>query len=248
MTTRSRGLFARIHSLVSGILSLWVKDRESERPRVVYEQAIAERVRQYAELKQAVAGILYMRNKLEGEIRERRSDLARAQQLIRRAVERGDDDVALQLIEQKDLVLAEMDRDQRELQEVEVEVEQAKANLIKFRGEIRSLEREKVRIMAQLANAHARRRIQEAIDGLSVESDMRALENVREHVAQLRAEGNIDRELADPVMQTRVRAIRDEVRSEAAKRELVELKRRMRPESLPVRENGRETVIEVAPH
>ena len=248
MTTRSRGLFARIHSLVSGILSLWVKDRESERPRVVYEQAIAERVRQYAELKQAVAGILYMRNKLEGEIRERRSDLARAQQLIRRAVERGDDDVALQLIEQKDLVLAEMDRDQRELQEVEVEVEQAKANLIKFRGEIRSLEREKVRIMAQLANAHARRRIQEAIDGLSVESDMRALENVREHVAQLRAEGNIDRELADPVMQTRVRAIRDEVRSEGAKRELVELKRRMRPESLPVRENGRETVIEVAPH
>jgi phage shock protein A len=231
--------------LVSGIFSSWLKDRENDRPRIVYEQAIGERIRQYAQLKQAVAGILYMRNKLEGEVRERRADLARAQQLIRRAVERGDDDVALQMIEQKDLVMAEMERDQKELTEIEGEVEQAKANLVKFRGEIRTLEREKVRIMAQLANAKARRRIQEAIDGLSVEGDMKALESVREHVAQLRAEGNIDRELGDPVMQSRVRAIRDEVRSEAARRELIEIKRRMRPDLLPRERDG---VIEVAPN
>ena len=246
MSTRPRGFFSRLHSLVSGVFATWLKDRESGSPRAVYEQAISDRIRQYAQLKQAVAGILYMRTKLEAEIGERRKEQARVQQLIRRAVERGDDDVALQLIEQKELILADLERDQRELAEVEAEVEQAKGNLIKFRGEIRSLEREKVRIMAQLANAHARRRIQEAIDGLSVESDMKALENVREHVAQLREEGTIDRELGDDVLRSRVRAIRNEVRSESARRELVELKRRLRPNALP--QEPREAAIEVASH
>jgi len=232
---------------VSGFFSIWIKDRETDNPRVVYEQAIDDRVRQYAELKQAVAGILYMRNKLEAEIRERRSELARAQDLIRRSVERGDDELALRLIEQKELIMADLERDQRELAEVGAEVETAKANLVKFRGDIRALEREKVRIMAQLANARARQRIQAAIDGLSVDSDMKALDNVREHVAKLRAEGTIDRELGDQGMQVRVREIRAEARSEAARQELDELKRRMRPDVLAVPEQ-KQPVVEVSSH
>ena len=236
MHDRRRGFFSRLHSLMSGFFSLWLKDRERSRPQVVYEQAINERVRQYAQLKQAVAGILYMRNKLEAETQERRHELSRGQALIKRAVQDGDDQLAVRLIEQKDLLLADIERDQRELEEVESEVEIAKANLVTFRGEIRALDREKVRIMAQLANARARKRIQEAIEGLSVDSDMQALENVREHVARLRAEGNIERELGDEGLRTRVRAIRDEARSEAARRELAEIKRRLRPEVLPLSE------------
>ena len=241
-----KGFFARLHSLVSGFFHMWLKDRETSSPRVVYEQAINERVSQYAQLKQAVAGILYMRNKLEGEIHERRNDLGRAQDMIRRAIERSDDDLALELIQQKDLVLADLERDQRELKEVESEVEIAKTNLVKFRGEIRVLEREKVRILAQLANANARRRIQEAIDGLSVDSDMKALEAVREHVARLRAEGNIERELGDPALITRVREIREEARTDAARRELVELKRGLRPEVLPIPESDK--IVNVRPN
>lgn len=234
MHDQRRGFISRLHSLVSGFFSLWLKDREKGSPQVVYEQAIRERVRQYAQLKQAVAGILYMRNKLEAETVERRRELSRGHALIKRAVQDGDDELAVRLIEQKDLLLADIERDKRELLEVETEVETAKANLITFRGEIRSLEREKVRIMAQLANARARKRIQDAIDGLSVDSDMQALENVREHVARLRAEGNIERELGDEGLRVRVRAIHEEARSEAARRELVEIKRRMRPEVLPL--------------
>ena len=233
MNDRPRGFLSRIHSLVSGVFSLWMRDREVASPRAVYEQAIEERVRQYGQLKQAVAGILYMRNKLEAESRERRAELARAQELIQRAIARGEDDLAVQMIEQKDVVIADLERDQRELGAIANEVEVAKGNLVQFRGEIKALEREKVRIMAQLANARARRRIQEAIEGLSVESDMKALENVREHVERLRAEGNLDRELGDDTLRTRVRAIREEARSEAARRELAEIKRRMRPEAIP---------------
>jgi phage shock protein A len=244
MTSERRGLFHRVRGLFRGLFTTWIQDREGQNPRAVYETAIAERLRQYEGLKQAVAGILYMRNKLEAEIRERRTELVRTQDLTRRAVERGDDEVALQLISQKEHLTGEMDRTERELEEVASEVEGAKANLIKFRSEIRALEREKIRMLAVLANARARRRFQRAIDGLSVDSEMKALDNVREQIARLRSEGRLDLELDDSGIQTRIRSMRREQRDEANRAELEELKRRMRPQVLPVSEA--ETPVHVA--
>ena len=63
-------MLKRFRSLLRGFFGRWVREREQQSPQVVYEQAIAERVRQYRELKEAVAGILFMRNKLEEEINE----------------------------------------------------------------------------------------------------------------------------------------------------------------------------------
>ena len=244
MTSERRGLFHRLRGLLRGLFASWIQDREGQNPRAVYETAIAERLRQYEGLKQAVAGILYMRNKLEAEIRERRTELVRTQDLTRRAVERGDDEVALQLISQKEHLSGEMDRAERELEEVATEVESAKTNLIKFRSEIRALEREKIRMLAALANARARRRFQRAIEGLSVDSEMKALDNVREQIARLKSEGRLDIELDDSGIQTRIRSMRREQRDEANRAELEELKRRMRPQVLPVSEA--ETPVHVA--
>ncbi len=231
---REGGLFRRLRSLIHGLFATWIQDREGERPREVYERAIEERTRQYGELKRAVAGVLFMRNKLEGEIRERRVEIARSQSDIFRAVKRGDDEAALEFISHKDNFVAELERAERELEEVCSECEAAKTNLIRFRSEIQQLEREKLRMLATLANARARRRFQEALQGLSVEGEMRALESVREQIAQLKAEGNVDLELGDRGLQSRIREIRDEARNEAAQLELDELKRRLRPQRLPV--------------
>ena len=101
----------------------------------------------------------------------------------------------------------------------------------KFREEIRSLMHEKTRMLATLANAQARRRIQEALEGLSVDAEMKALESVREHIAKLSTEGGLERELGDANLRTRLRAIRDEAREEAARRELSEIKRQLLPEA-----------------
>ena len=95
------GMFARMRSLFRGIFGSWVREKEQEKPEVVYEQAIAERVRQYRELKDAVAGILYMRNKLESEITERRAEIARLHDDVRRCVRQGRDEMSLTLIAQK---------------------------------------------------------------------------------------------------------------------------------------------------
>jgi phage shock protein A len=227
-TARHGGLLARLRSLLTGTFSLWVRARESDRPEAVYAQAIEERRRQYGELKQAVAGILYMRNRLEGEIQEKRAELGRLSADVARAVRRADDAAALTLIAHKQALLEDLERSQQELEGMQAETATAKENLVRFRDEIRTLEREKVRTLATLASARARRRIQEAFEGLSVEHEMRALDGVREHVARLVAEGRLDREMGAGAVEPTLRSYRDEAKRDAARRELDEIKRRLR--------------------
>ena len=231
-STRPSGFLARLARLVRGGFAGWVRDREERNPRAVYEQAIDERVRQYAELKKAVAGILYMRTKLEAEIDERRTEAARLGEDVSRAIRQGDDAAALGLITQRQVLIEDLDRAERELAGVRAESAEAKRNLLRFREEIRSLEREKVQMLATLANAQARRRIQEAFEGFSIDAEMRALEGVREHIARTVSEGNLEREL-DAGLDARIREIRVEARADAARRELAEIKGRLRPVLLP---------------
>jgi phage shock protein A len=225
---RPRGLFARTAQLLRTHFGGWLRRRERRNPAIVYEQAIEDRTQQYRDLKEAVAGILYMRNKLEAEIHERRVEIARLHDDVRTAVRRGQDELSLAFIEQKQRLMEDLERAERELESVRHEADEAKTNLVRFREEIRNLSHEKGRMLATLASATARRRLTEALEGLSVDADMRALDGVREQIARIATEGQLDRELAgqqDDGMRRRLRAIRDDARHDAARRELEELKR-----------------------
>lgn len=241
--SRSPSMVARLRSLVRGVFRRWVKDKELENPEAVYEQAISERVRQYRELKDAVAGILFLRNKLEGEVTERRAEIARLHDDVRRAVRRGHDEASLQLIARKQALFEELERAEKELDAVRGQGEEAKRNLVDFREEIRSLVREKSRMLATLANARARRRLQVAIEGLSVDAELDALAGVREQVSRLTLENSLEQELGEDDLRSRLRAFRDEARVESARSELQQLKREFSnhrlPEAVGVPEDGR---------
>lgn len=248
MSRRPRSLLGRFISLVRGAFAGWVREREERSPSAVYEQAIAERTRHYADLKRAVAGILYMRNKLEGEIGHVRTELARTHEDIRTALRKGDDRAALALVRHKQSLVQELERAEQEVERIRSEASEAKGNLAQFREEIRTLEREKVRMLATLANARARRRIQEAFEGFSLDGEMRALESVREYVARVRAEGQLEADADDDGLDGRIRQIRSDAREEAARRELDELKRRLAPAALPrAAERDVEVLIPPAP-
>lgn len=228
------GMWARLRSLVGGLFGSWVREREQQSPEVVYEQAIGERVRQYRELKEAVAGILYMRNKLEQEINERRVEIARMHDDVRRAVRAGRDEISLTLIGRKQALFEDLERAEQELSTVRTQADEAKDNLVRFREEIRSLVREKGHMLATLANAQARRRLQVAIEGLSVDAEMDALESVRDHISRIAMEGDLSREIGDDglVMRERLREFRDEARRESARGELDQLKRELSSHTL----------------
>jgi phage shock protein A len=225
-------LFSRTVNLVRGLVSRWLGRREHRHPDAVYEAAIHERLARYVKLREATAGILYLRSKLAKELERQSDDLVRVRRQLEIAVDRDDDQAALHLIGRRDALASEVNRLTAELTELTREADGAKENLVAFQREIAQLREERVRMLARLASAKARLRFQETLVGLSSDADIRALEEVREHVNRLVAETQVSREVGDGELERRLGRIREAEAESAARAQLEELKRSRRSERL----------------
>ena len=181
------GFFSRIANVWKGMLSVFASDMEQSNAEAVYESAIEERIKKHRELKKAVSGIVYLRNKLQTELEEKSAQLKDVQAQIPIAVQEGEDEAALVLIQKKDELVSDIANIQTELERVSAQAEEAKSGLISFQGEIEKLKREKHEMLAKKANAEARIKIQSTLDGLTTDADIRALDNVREGIGKLQA-------------------------------------------------------------
>jgi phage shock protein A len=219
------GFVSRLYNLVRGGLSHWLGGREQQNPAAVYEAAINERLEQYLKLRQAAAGVLYMRGKLARDVEMKTAALRGITRELEYAVDHDHDDVALALIGRRDVLTAEVARVTEELADLNREAEAAKKNLIAFQNEVARLREEKVRMLAKLANAKARLRLQETIKGISPDADIRALEEVRAHVERLVAEAQVSREVNDVELEKKLEGIREAQASNSARAQLDELKR-----------------------
>jgi phage shock protein A len=228
------GLFDRLSNLWSGFLSLWISDVESRNPEAVYEAAINERVKKHRELKKAVSGIVYLRNKLDAELEEKTADLKTCLAQLPIAIEDGDDELALYLIQQKDDLGGQIDGIKAELEKVSLQAEDAKSGLLSFQTEIEKLKREKEQMLAKRANAEARINIQESLDGLSVEADVKALSNVREHISKLQAEADVGAELQGESFDSKMKDIKSRAANASARSQLEAMKKQMGAKSAAV--------------
>ena len=216
---------ARVSNLLRGLLTRWIGRREHRHPDAVYEAAIGERMAHYGKLRHAAAGILYMRSKLGKQLASESAELARVGRQLDVAVEHDDDVAAVALIGRRDALAAEVDRLTADLTELTREAEGAKDNLVSFHTEILRLREERVRMLARLANAKARLRFQATLNGLSTDADIRALDEVRDHINRLVAETQVSRELGDSELERRLGRIREVEAEHAARAQLEELKR-----------------------
>lgn len=221
-------LFSRFWNHVHARATQWMRRRERRNPEAVYEAAIDERVIQYGTLREAAAGVLYLRGKLARELEQRSRDLLIVRRQLEFAVDGDDDTAALALIRRRDALVADVERVTAELQELNREAEAAKKNLVLFQDQIVRLREEKVRMLARLANARARLQLQETISGLSPEADIRALEAVREYVNRVAAEVQVSQELGDSELEGRLADIKEAEAAASARAQLDELKRSRR--------------------
>ncbi len=218
----------RILSLFGGKLRRWVKAREARDPEAVYESAIADRVRRYQQLKAAAAGVIYMRSKLERDLKRKTTELVEVAEQAVQAADMNEDQCALILLRRKHELEAETDRLKEELTQLTTEAEDAKKNLISFKDEIEKLKVEKVRMMARLRNAQARVRIQQALESLSYDEDVRSLEEVRESIQQMLAQAGVNKELHSAEVEEKLAEIRRRNVEAKAEAELEDIKRRRR--------------------
>jgi phage shock protein A len=221
------GIIARIANLWRGFLSLFVEGIEVKNPEIVYNNAIDGRVRKYAELKTAVAGIVSLRNRLRNEFDSMSSELSELGPQIESAVTMGEDEAALVLIERQDFLQSSVVTKESELEKVRTQAEDAKQGLMTFQSEIQKLKREKQEMIAKKETAEARIQIQDTLSGLSVEADVKALDNVRTSIDKLHAEADISSEISGSSLDARLKKVRQAAGSSQAKSKLAEMKRQM---------------------
>jgi len=221
------GFFDRIGNLWNGFWGLWISGKESKNPEAVYEAAIDERIKKHRDLKKAVSGIVYLRNKISTELETKERELREVNAQLPVAIESGDDDVALVLLTKKNELDKALEQLKVDQEKVTAQANDAKDSLVAFQGEIEKLKRERDEMLAKKATAEARIQIQETLDGLSTDADIKALENVREHIHKMQAEADIGTEMKADSLDARLAKVKAKAQDATAKSQLDELKKQM---------------------
>jgi phage shock protein A len=218
------GFFARVANLWKGFLNLWVSDVEKKHPEIAYENAINSMVEKYALLRKTTASILRRRDEITERLASLNKDLAQVNSDLNVAVETNQDDLSVVLIQKKNQLEKDIADAKGEADGAAKDADSAKASLVSVQSEIKRLKAEKDTMLAKMASAEARLRIQEQVDGLSVDAEVKALDNVREHIKNTIAEANISSELKENDLDSRLEKLRAQSGDVTAKQQLAELK------------------------
>jgi phage shock protein A len=218
------GFFARLSNLWSGFLSLWVSDLEKDHPEIAYENSINSMIEKYSTLKKATAAIIRRREDVELRLGNKTKELAQIEGDLNTAVETNEDELAVILIGKQNALQSEVAELSAELEQAKTDAEDAKSALLNVQSEINKLKGEKDRMLAKMASAQARISIQNQLEGLSVDAEIRALDTVREHIHNLNAEAKLGKELAGESLDGKLKKLRQQTGDITAKKQLEELK------------------------
>ncbi len=216
--------FARIGNLWKGFVSLWISDIEKDHPEIAYENAINSMIEKYSSLKKATAAIIRRREEITERLTSQSKELAQISHDLNAAVETGQDDLAVVLIQKKNGLEASVGDLKADLEAAQKDADGAKNALMSVQSEIKKLKSEKENMMAKMASAQARIRIQDQLEGLSVDAEVKALDNVREHIKNQIAQASLSKELGETNLDTRLSQLRQSSGDVTAKSQLAELK------------------------
>lgn len=220
------GVISRLSNLWKGFLSIWISDIEKEHPEIAYENAINAMIGRYAKLKGATAAIIRRREDLDERFKKANTDLAQTEAELNTAVETNQDDLAVILIQKKNQLTIDVADLKTDMESARSDADSAKQSLLSVQTEIRKLKGERDSMLAKMQSAQARLKIQESLEGLSVDDEVRALDNVRTHIKNTIAEANLGKELSDSSLDSRLAGLRSQVGDVQAKQELAAIKAR----------------------
>jgi len=218
------GLFTRLGNLWKGFLSLWIADVEKEHPEIAYENAINSMVEKYSKLKAATAAIIRRREDTDVRFKQASKELAQTEAELAVAVETNQDDLAVILIQKKNQLTAELGELKGDLDVAQKDADSAKSSLLSVQSEIKKLKAERDTMLARMHSAQARLKIQEQLDGLSLDAEVKALDNVREHIKNTVAQANLGKELSESSLDSRLQSLKLQAGDVQAKQQLAELK------------------------
>lgn len=217
-------VFGRLANLWKGFISLWISDVEKDHPEIAYENAINSMVEKYSALKRATAAIIRRREELAERLASQQKELAQVSADLNTAIETNQDDLSVVLIQKKNQLEGSIAELQADSDAAAKDADSAKQSLLSVQNEIKKLKAEKETMVAKLESAQARMRIQEQLEGLSVDAEVQALDNVRTHIKTQVAQANLNKELAETDLDSRLKSLRNQSGDVTAKQQLAEMK------------------------
>jgi phage shock protein A len=211
------GFWGRLGNLWRGFVSLWISDVEKKHPEIAYENAINSMVEKYTKLKKATAAIIRRREDVESRLASASKELAQVEADLNTAVETNQQDLGIVLLQKQKALSAEVTELRAEADMAVKDADSAKAALLQVQAEIKKLKAEKDAMLAKMHSAQVKVRIQEQLEGLSVDNEVKALENVREHIKNTIAEANLGKELGESDLDARLKALRSQTGEVTAK-------------------------------
>ena len=130
-----------IERIVDALNDLLMDPWHAPRPGELRPRPLSGHERTRRALRQATAGLLFLRNKLEAEQTERRVRMTRACHAILRAAREDDDETALPLLAYRDELREHLRRAEEELAGVRTQVADAKHALARLNHGIGLMER-----------------------------------------------------------------------------------------------------------
>jgi len=226
-------LISRVVNLWQGFVSLWLTDVEKRHPEIAYQNAIDSMIVKYDKLKMATASILRRREDISARLDKARRELVAVENDLNAALATDQDNLAVVLIQKKNALDASITELTAENEQASADAEDAKSSLIQVKNEIQKLKNEKDRMLAQMASAEARVKIQNQLEGLSVDAEVRALDNVREHIKNTVAQAKMGQELRESDLDVQLAKLRQSSGSVTARQQLDELKRTRAAQATP---------------
>jgi phage shock protein A len=226
---KQKGFFARLADLFRGIFGVQLKNAEARNAEAVYHNAISEHVRHHDRLRDAITRMVYLRNKVEADLKDKQNDLRLVIKALSRSVRGSDDDRAIALIRTRNKLTAEVERLQAELQRLATQSDKAKEGLVEVKSAIGRLKVEREEMLARKAHAVARRDAQDALSRLTdvghLDGALTALDSVRESILQLEQAVDLDDEAeVEARGEISISALRREAVEDAEREELARLK------------------------
>ena len=232
----NNAIFARLSNLWTGFIAFWVSDVEKAHPDIAYQNAINSMIEKYTKLKSTTGAIIARRQDITGRLEAKERELAGVSADLETALATNQDDLAVVLIQKKNLLEASITELRAEAAQAVADADNAKDSLMQVKAEIEKLKAEKDTMLAKMQSAQARIMIQGQLDGLSVDAEVQALGAVRDHIKSQVAQADLGAELQNSDLDVRLNKLRQSSGAVTAKAQLEAMKQaRAAAQSAPVK-------------
>ena len=232
----NNAIFARLSNLWTGFIALWVSDVEKAHPDIAYQNAINSMIEKYTKLKSTTGAIIARRQDITGRLEAKERELAGVSADLETALATNQDDLAVVLIQKKNLLDAAITELRAEAAQAVADADNAKDSLMQVKSEIEKLKAEKDTMLAKMQSAQARIMIQGQLDGLSVDAEVQALGAVRDHIKSQVAQADLGAELQNSDLDVRLNKLRQSSGAVTAKAQLEAMKQaRAAAQAAPVK-------------